>query len=244
MPKGLKLRPSESITVTRDGTVIDGLEVNGAITVEADDVTIRNTRVRGTPGWWGILQRQGHSGLTVEDVEIFGNGRERTQFGVLNQGVMITVRRANIHTISNGISTEQGLIEDNYVHDPKLYKDDHVDMIMSSGPPAKGTELIIRHNVAVNTLDQTSAIALFQDFGVVRDVTVEGNLLAGGGWALYAGAGAKGTSSNIKVIGNVFSRKVWPKGGFAGPVAYWDAHGRGNVWRDNAWEGGGKVTPE
>ncbi|ETK34338.1 right-handed parallel beta-helix repeat-containing protein [Microbispora sp. ATCC PTA-5024] len=244
VPPGTPLRPSGSIRVTREGTVIDGLDVHGEISVEADDVTIRNTRVRGIPGWWGILQRQGFSGLTVQDVEIFGNGRERTQFGILNQGGMITVRRADIHTISNGISTEQGLIEDCYVHDPKLYKGDHIDMIMSSGPPAPGTQLIIRHNTAVNTLDQTGAISLFQDFGVVHDVTVQDNLLAGGGWSLYAGAGVKGTSSNVKVIGNVFSRKVWPKGGQAGPVAYWDAHGPGNVWQGNKWDDGRPVKPD
>ncbi|MBO3746962.1 hypothetical protein J5X84_12870 [Streptosporangiaceae bacterium NEAU-GS5] len=243
VPDGVVLKPSGSIKVTVPGTVIEGMDVHGEIEVMADDVVVRNTRVRGVEGWWGILQRQGYSGLTVEDTEIFGNGRQRTQFGILNQGVMITVRRVDVHTISNGISTEQGLVEDSYFHDPKYYKDDHVDMIMSSGPPADGTKLVIRHNTAINTLDQTGAISLFQDFGVVRDVTVQNNLMAGGGWAFYAGAGVKGVSSNIKVIGNVFSRRVWPKGGSAGPVAYWDANGPGNEWRGNHWEDGGEVSP-
>jgi hypothetical protein len=230
--------------VTKDGTVIDGLDVRGDITVEADNVTIRNTRVRGQDDYWGILQRAGHSGLRVEESEIFGNGRVRTQFGILNQGKLLTVRRVDIHTISNGIATDQGLIEDSYLHDPKYYPEDHTDMIMSMGTRAPGTQLVIRHNTVINTLDQTGAIALFQDFGVVRDVTVEGNLLAGGGWSLYAGAGSKGTSSNIKVIDNVFSRMVWPKGGYAGPVAYWDADGPGNVWRGNTWKDGGVVSPD
>ncbi|QFY05747.1 hypothetical protein GBF35_02820 [Nonomuraea phyllanthi] len=243
VPDGVRLRKSGSLRVTKDGQVIDGLDVTGYITVEADDVTIRNTRVRGTKGWWGILQREGRTGLTVEDSEIFGNGKQRTQFGILNQGNLITVRRVDIHTISNGIHTNQGLVEDSYVHDPKYFDGDHTDMIMSTGPPARGTELIIRHNTAINTLDQTGAIALFQDFGVTRDVTVQGNLLAGGGWTLYAGAGAKGVSSNVKVIDNVFSRRVWPKGGAAGPVSYWDHEGPGNLWRGNTWEGGGTITP-
>ncbi|MFB9477009.1 hypothetical protein ACFFR3_46605 [Nonomuraea salmonea] len=243
VPDGVRLRESGPMVVKENGAVIDGVEVTGYITVEADDVTIRNTRVRGTKNWWGILQREGRTGLTVEDTEVFGNGKQRTQFGILNQGKMITIRRVDIHTISNGISTDQGLIEDSYVHDPKYFKDDHTDMIMSTGSAAPGTELIIRNNTVINTLDQTGAIALFQDFGVVKNVTVEGNLLAGGGWTLYAGAGAKGTSSNVKVIGNVFSRKVWPKGGAAGPVAYWDNDGPGNRWEGNVWENGETVTP-
>ncbi|WP_066942306.1 hypothetical protein [Microtetraspora fusca] len=243
VPPGVRLRPSTSFTVTRDGMVVDGLEVTGSITVEADNVTIRNTRVRGVSDYWGILQRKGHTGLTVEDSEVFGNGRRRTQFGILNQGVMITVRRVEIHTISKGVSTDQGLVEDSYLHDPKYYSGDHTDMIMSNGPAVEGTELIIRHNTIVNTLDQTGAVSLFQDFGVVRNVTVQDNLLAGGGWTLYAGAGGKGASSNVKIVDNVFSRRVWRNGGSAGPVAYWDAHGRGNVWRGNTWEDGGTVTP-
>jgi hypothetical protein len=240
VPAGTKLvQKTGSIVIKEDGKVIDGWDVTGDITVEADNVTIRNTRVRGQDDYWGILQREGFSGLQVEDSEIFGNGRQRTQFGILNQGKMITVRRVDIHTISNGILTDQGLVEDSYVHDPKYYSGDHTDMIMSTGTAAAGTELIIRHNTVINTLDQTGAIALFQDFGVTRNVTVEGNLLAGGGWSLYAGAGRKGLSSNIRVIDNVFSRRVWPKGGYAGPVSYWDSNGPGNVWRGNTWESGG-----
>ncbi|MFI7028335.1 hypothetical protein ACIBK1_06465 [Microbispora rosea] len=243
VPAGVALKRSDSLVITKDGTVIDGLDVYGDITVDADNVTIRNTRVRGQRDYWGILQREGRSGLTVEDVEVFGNGKVRTQFGILNQGKMITIRRVDIHTISNGICTEQGVVEDSYLHDPKYYSGDHTDMIMSTSAPAKGTQLIIRNNTVINTLDQTGAIALFQDFGVIRDVTVEGNLLAGGGWALYAGAGTKGTSSNVKVIDNVFSRQIWPKGGHAGPVAYWDHEGSGNVWQGNIWEDGGVVDP-
>ncbi|MGW4638065.1 DUF4082 domain-containing protein [Sphaerisporangium sp. NPDC004334] len=243
VPSGVSLKDSKSITVTKDGTVIDGMEVKGEINVEADDVTIRNTRVAAAPGDWGIIQRSGHSGLTVEDTEVFGDGKQRTQFGILNQGGDLTVRRVDIHTISNGILTEQGLIEDSYIHDPKYYSGDHTDMIMCTSGPPSGAKLVIRGNTVVNTLEQTGAVALFQDFGVVRNVTVEGNFLAGGGYTVYGGAGSKGTSSNIKVVGNVFSKDVWAKGGYNGPVAYWDKGGAGNEWKNNVWEDG-KTVPE
>ncbi|GGK79300.1 hypothetical protein Sme01_21980 [Sphaerisporangium melleum] len=241
VPNGVTLKESGSVTVTKDGTVIDGLLVNGEINVQADNVTIRNTRVAAAPGEWGVIQRNGHGGLTVEDTEIFGNGKQRTQFGIINQGGDLTVRRVDIHTISNGILTEQGLIEDSYLHDPKYYSGDHTDMIMCTSGPPSGAKLVIRGNTVINTLEQTGAIALFQDFGVVRNVTVEGNFLAGGGYSLYGGAGSKGTSSNIKVVGNVFSKDVWAKGGYNGPVAYWDKNGSGNEWRDNVWEDGKPV---
>ncbi|MFC7590531.1 hypothetical protein ACFQYP_47700 [Nonomuraea antimicrobica] len=62
VPEGVRLRKSGSLRVTKNGTVIDGLEVTGYITVEADDVTIRNTRVRGTKGWWGSSSARGVPG--------------------------------------------------------------------------------------------------------------------------------------------------------------------------------------
>lgn len=243
VPSGKSLQQSNSVRVTKDGAVIDGLEVHGEINVQADNVTIRNTRLAAEPGDWGIIQRKGYSGLKVEDSEIFGNGTQRTQFAILNQGGDLTVRRVDIHTISNGILTEQGLIEDSYLHDPVYYSGDHTDMIMCTSGPPSGATLVIRGNTVINTLQQTGAVALFQDFGVVRNVTVEGNFLAGGGYSLYGGAGKKGTSSNIKVVGNVFSRDVWAKGGYYGPVAYWDENGSGNEWKGNVWEDG-KPLPE
>jgi hypothetical protein len=243
VPSGTNLKASKSITITKDGTEINGLEVSGEINVEADNVTIKNTRLAAAPGDWGIIQRQGHRGLTVVDSEIFGNGKDRTQFAILNQGGDLTVKRVDIHTISNGILTEQGLVEDSYLHDPKYFSGDHTDMIMCTSGPPSGATLVIRHNTVINTLEQTGAIALFQDFGVVRNVTVQGNFLAGGGYSLYGGAGSKGTSSNIKVTNNVFSRDVWAKGGYNGPVAYWDKGASGNVWQGNVWEDG-KPVPE
>ncbi|WP_168202741.1 right-handed parallel beta-helix repeat-containing protein [Georgenia wutianyii] len=45
VPDGTTLTPSGSLTITEDGTVIDGLDVHGNIHIKADDVTIMNTRV-------------------------------------------------------------------------------------------------------------------------------------------------------------------------------------------------------
>jgi hypothetical protein len=173
----------------------------------------------------------------VENSEIHGDGVRQMQYGILNQGGMITVRKANVSMISNGIQTDHGLIEHSFFHDPKYFAGDHTDMIMSTGGAAPGLSLVIRHNTVFNTLHQTSAIALFQDFATVHDVLVTNNLLAGGGYALYAGDGSHGKPYNVRIIGNVFRRKPFAKSGLYGPVTAWDGSGRGNRWRDNVWEG-------
>jgi hypothetical protein len=234
VPAGHKLTPSGVLRVTKPGTVIDGLDMHGDISVEADNVTIKNTRVI-TAGTWGIIQRQNAKGLVVQDCDIRGNGKDQLQHAIFNLGGMITIQRTDMSVVSDAISTSVGLIRDNYLHDPKYFPGDHTDMIQSNSGPPPGSTLVIRHNTVINTIDQTAAIALFQDFGVQHDAVIENNLLAGGGYALYSGAGAKGTSYNIRVVNNVFSRQVFPKSGSFGPVAYWDGTGPGNVWESNVW---------
>ncbi|MEV6596527.1 hypothetical protein AB0M36_06605 [Actinoplanes sp. NPDC051346] len=236
----LKAATTTSLRIRKAGTVIDRADIRGEISVEANNVTIKNSRVVNA-GNWGIVQRPEVSGLVVKDSEIRGNGKDRLQYAILNLGSGdISILRNDISGVSDALSTNVGLIEGNYLHDPVYFDGDHTDMIQSnSGPPA-GQRLVIRHNTVVNTLEQTAAIALFQDFGVQHDATIEHNLLAGGGYALYAGAGKLGTSYNIRVIGNVFSREVFAKSGQYGAVAYWDSGGSGNVWQDNVWADTGR----
>ncbi|TDD82364.1 hypothetical protein [Actinomadura rubrisoli] len=239
VPAGRKLRKSGPITIRKRGTVIDGLLVRTEINVAASDVTIRNTHLIAE-GEWGIIQRRGASNLRVENTEINGDGKRKAQFGILNQGGMITVRKVHIHTVSDGIGTDHGLIEDSLVHKLKEFPGDHVACIASNSGPAPGLSLVIRHNVALNKLSQTSAISIYQDFGIAHHVTLDGNLLAGGGYALYGGKGKFGVSSNIKIVRNVFSRSIYKKGGFFGPVTAFEPRGKGNVWQGNVWADTGK----
>ncbi|MFI5496968.1 hypothetical protein [Actinoplanes sp. NPDC051859] len=244
VPDGVTLKAASttSLRIRKAGTVIDRADIQGEISVEANNVTIKNSRIVNA-GNWAIVQRPEASGLVVQDSEIRGNGKDRLQYAVLNLGSGdVTILRNDISAVSDALSTNVGLIEGNYLHDPIYFDGDHTDMIQSnSGPPA-GKSLVIRGNTVINTLEQTAAIALFQDFGVQHDATIERNLLAGGGYALYGGAGKLGTSYNIKVIGNVFSREVFPKSGQWGAVAYWDKAGSGNVWRDNVWADTGRTV--
>ena len=240
VPRGTVLTPrSGSIVVRDNGAVIENIDLKGFFDVYADNVTIRRSRISAA-NWWGIQLRGGFTNLTIEDCEIFGDGVRQMQYGIKSLGGFVTARRNNVHTISNGIDLPEGLIEDNYVHDPKYFPDDHTDMIMSEGGLRAGGRLTIRHNTVINTLDQTGAIALFADWGPQHDVTVERNLVAGGGYSIYAGAAG---SSNLRFVDNVFSRRVFPKGGHWGPVAHWNAGGSGNVWQGNRWEDGTPVNP-
>lgn len=244
VPAGVTLKRAGSIQVSRAGAVISGYEVAGTIDVVADNVVIRNVRLTNAAGAeWGIIQRKGTSGLVIEDTDIIGNGKQQMQAAVLNYGGALTVRRVDISRASDGIATVQGLIEESYLHDPSSFDTAHVDMIQAtSGPPADGS-LIIRHNSIVNNLPQTSAIALFQDFGVARNTLVERNLIAGGGWSIYGGYGPE-KSYNIRIINNVFGRQIFANGGYNGPVAYFDKDGSGNQFSGNVWSDTGAALTD
>jgi hypothetical protein len=42
----------------------------------------------------------------------------------------------------------------------------------------------------------------------------------------------------------VFSRDLWPDGGYYGPVAYFDSDAPGNVFADNVFDDGSPVEPD
>ena len=116
------------------------------------------------------------------------------------------------------------------------------DHVNGSPPTAMTDPLLIQHNTMLNSYGQTDAIGLFQDFTVVSNVTINDNLLAGGGYTIYGGMGSHGQSSNIMVTNNVFSTMYYPQGGHYGPATAFDPTASGNVWSGNAWTNG-KTIP-
>ena len=57
----------------------------------------------------------------------------------------------------------------------------HFDAVTSGS--ANG--VVLRHNTLTAPPDQTAAVNFTNDFGSIRDVTIDNNLLTGGGYALY-----------------------------------------------------------
>lgn len=250
VPDGVPLVERGTLHVTEDGAVVENLLiVDGYIDVQADDVTIRNVRITTDRAFvqWGIVQQEGFGGLVVEDSEIFGNDVQQLASGISNRGGMITVRRVEIHSITDGIVSSQGVIEDSYLHSPTLFEGDHTDMIQTVGGSPADLPLEIRHNTIINTEPQTAAVFLDDSTGngliPVRNVLVEGNLLAGGGYTVYGGGlEAEGHDpENIVIRDNVFSRRLWPDSGYYGPVAYFDVDAPGCVWSGNVWDDGSPV---
>jgi hypothetical protein len=231
VPAGTELTPSGSLLIEREGTIVDGLDISGCITVQASHVLIRNTRIRGRGeclGGYQIATGYDFWDIVVEDVEIDGLGHADGA-GICCSG--FTVTRANIHDVGVGIHwNENVVVEDSFIHALVAENESHNDGIMTNGD---GGNAVFRHNRIENPLTQTSAFAIFADFGGVTDVLVENNLFAGGGWTVYAGGGGE-APSRLRFIGNRFSRRLFPDGGEFGPVtgASVDIEWVDNVWHE------------
>ena len=99
VPAGVSLKPSGSITVTQNGAVLDGLDVSGSIRVQANNVTIKRTRIRNSGGQ-AITVSPSTSGTLIEDVEIDGRGNSDGSSAIGDSNY--TVRRVNIHHFGEG----------------------------------------------------------------------------------------------------------------------------------------------
>ncbi len=238
--------------ITTNGTTISGWDITGALDIYADDVTVVDSRITSS-NWWGINLRPGFSGLRVLHSTITGvpgkgpdNGGE--DYAISNMGgSSIEVGWNNISVFGDALSMGQGDLHDNYVHGivPFVNLDDqyqHTDAVISDGGNT-GT-LIIRHNTLLNPTDAahgaSASIGLYADTGDVANCVVDDNWLAGGAYSLYGG----GTGANgIQVTDNVFSTEYFPGAGVYGPVAYWNAGGRGNLWSGNRMSDGTALAP-
>jgi len=231
------------IQVTGDGAVVDGITTEREISVEADNVTIRNSKIVDGGDGWAIALRHANN-ATIEHNELAGRaqaGASRLMVGIKDiygdsSGTRILAN--NIYYTATGVQMDQGLLQDNYIHDLGFKSGDHVNGFTSNS----GTEqLTVRHNTILNPESQTDAISLFQDSGTQANRLVDDNLIAGGGYALYAGAGSR-ASSNIVITNNRFARIYYSKSGYYGPATAFERGGAGNVWSGNIWDDTGATV--
>lgn len=250
---------SGDVTLGDAGAVYTNKRVHGTLTVTACNVTIRNVEVdtgepftgNSTPDLFGIwLQESATCGVTLDHVSTI-------TLGAPNVYVTTSVRvaRGGPVTITNskmlgaqlgilGVST--GAVRGNYIELGQNMRGDHNDAIQGDG----ASNLTIDHNTLLNPNDQTSALALYTEFGNNNNITVTGNLFAGGGYACYCGDGASDNNGNparavnVSFVNNVFWRKYFPSVGSFGPGRAFNPAGGGR-WVNNVYmNADGTVTAD
>jgi hypothetical protein len=214
VPAGTNLRlHSGDLSIDTANAVIDGQDIRGCVSVNAPGVVIRRSKIFCSgSAVRSFADEYSGTGVVLEDVEIScGNTNGATGVGDYNA----TVRRANIHSCENGFDIDgRFTVENSYIHD--LIRDDP-----TADPHSDGAQITVANGVAIlhNTIqagDGTSAIiSPKMSDGVVSNVLIKDNLMAGGAYTLYCQQGGPG--NNYRVVNNHFSTLQYPKIGAFGP---------------------------
>jgi len=211
VPAGTRLTRAGSMTITRDGTVVSGKDVRGSIWIDADDVTIRSSRVIGT-GFAVIQVKDGSRNVRIQDVTIDGRGAESGSMGVIGPA---SVTRADISGVENGLTPGSGSrLTGNWVHDLDASGSPHYDGIQIDGGLSNIT--ISGNHIDLSDHTQTSAVMIDNYFGPISNIKVDKNKLLGGGYTVYSDGQFTGGS----ITGVSFTNNVLGKGyyGYASVV--------------------------
>ena len=93
--------------------------------------------------------------------------------------------RADITGVENGVQPSTGgRVEDSWIHNLNAPGGPHIDGIQIDGARSN---IVVRHNfIDMREWGQTAAVMIDNYFGPTSNVTVDKNLLLGGGWTVYS----------------------------------------------------------
>ncbi len=234
VPSGTALHASGDIEVTTPGAVVSNLDVNGTITVGANNVTIKDTRVTNNdPNYDGIDVQSGVTGTVIEDTTVQG-GDTSTPVGSGIVGNQITINRVDVHFAVEDVNGGANTVENSYLISDGNISGGHNEAILV----ADGTSLPenIEHNTLLNPLGQTAAIIAGGPWGALENVTINNNIMAGGDFVTECCQwSGQPNPTNTKITNNRYSRIYFPDGGSYGAVDDLDTRYTtftGNIWDD------------
>lgn len=198
VPPGTVLTPSGSITVTVAGTVLDALDISGRVIIDANNVTLKNSRIRTSAFEHIIKIRKGRTGAVIQDCEIDGMGGRAGSDGITGRA---TVLRVNIHGVQEGyLIANNSLIMDSYIHDLAAPgSGNFVGVGQDSSQHQK-----IMHNSIIMDLDQMTAVRINKNTAgnPAPDIEVHDNRLIGGNYTVVCDGTGKPTFTNVSFTNN------------------------------------------
>jgi Ca2+-binding RTX toxin-like protein len=213
VPAGVTLLPSGGITINTPGAVISGLDINGPVYINANNVTLENCRVT-SPNFYIVKVATGVTGAVVQNCDINGLGTGNAgSTGIAGQGTFLN---NDIYNVENGIVLQgnNSVLTDNYIHNMKASGSPHYDGIAMDGWVSNAT---ITHNTVINDYNQTSALRIDNYFGPISNIKVDSNLLVGGGYTIYSDGQFKGGSiTGVSITNNHVGSGQWGATDFVG----------------------------
>lgn len=210
VPRGTKLtRHDGDLTITKDGTVIDALDVRGLVKIYADDVTIKRSIIRGrvvTQQSYLVQISEDASGTKIVDTEIYAAHPTHLIKGVV--GSNLTMLRTNVHDVIDQLSATGGgiRVEDSWFHDNLHYASDP----LHGGGPSHDDNIQISHGrgfrIVGNRLEgaRSASVMIVQSSSRVSDVRIADNLIDGGACSINLAEAGHGAITGVGVVGNTF----------------------------------------
>lgn len=221
VPAGTTLTPSGSITASTAGEVINAKDVTGNIEIDANNVTVENTRVTLNSGSCGpttscgnseIRINEGVTGTVIKDSEL------RTASGITCEHDIRNTSSGTVQIIgdylhgcdSNLYNVGNATMTDTYGLSKIDISNDHVENIYFDD-----STMTVEHSTLFNPVEQTAVVFGNSNGGsgdnnaCKNHLTVDNSLFAGGGFTLYPCAHASTAgSSNTSVTNTHFARCV------------------------------------
>jgi hypothetical protein len=246
---GTQLTPvSGTVTLSTPGQLYENKIVTGQIVVTGPNITIRNVKLITTNPYYGIKsftdgsEASNVKNLVLDHVEINLNGNNNTKGIAFDE---YTLDHVFIHngadcahmgknvTIKDSFCSLGPDVNNDGVPDNTSWCSDqslHRDGFQSDG----GSNFVIQHNTIRNNCGETSAILMSTNTAPISNVTIDNNLVAGGGWTIYCGTDSGGVASNETFTNNRFAKTYFASGGGYGPSAGCASvmANTNNVWDD------------
>jgi hypothetical protein len=217
---------SSVIVIRTPGAVISCRRVTGMVYIEARNVTVKNSSIISSSGRAGVAAN-GTADITVADGasatvdHVAINGDDGVHACIWHQGTRLTVNAINCHGIDDGIFSwpdtsyswttgNNFTIRNSYFHGfTHATSNGHEDGYQTEG----ASNGLIEHNTYLMTPSADSAIAIWDSRRSSSNITVAGNLITGGGFAVYAEDYSPSDTSpaggysvtHIRFLHNVFS---------------------------------------
>jgi hypothetical protein len=202
VPTGTTLTTvSGDLSVSTDNSTVNAKDVSGCITINANNVTVQNSKARCV---WVAS-----GSATVKDTDIVGGNVDGAgHFGTCVGPANLTFLRVDIQGCENGAHIESNsTFQDSYIHDLFWATGAHTDGIQTGEGVFNFT---VRHTT-ISAVD-TSAINIFNDPGVqAHDILITDSKLRmeNGSYVIYCPrVVGDGTARNIVITNNRLKKGV------------------------------------
>ncbi|WP_029290020.1 hypothetical protein [Cellulomonas sp. HZM] len=215
VPAGTKLTVHDGdLTITKDGTVVDGLDVRGFVQVNATGVVIKNSIIRGRDTAYDkalvMMSTTVPASAKIQDTTLAASTPSPHIRGVI--GARFSLTRVDAYDVVDQVLIigDDVTVQDSWLHDNAYFEQDpnynntpsHDDNVQIS----IGKNLRFVNNTMTGT--HNSVMMVTQDRGKVSDLVFSGNHVDGGACSVNLAEKAYGPLSGLTFTDNVFGRNT------------------------------------